>query len=353
MIASLPPAARRPWFTAVWGAAALACCAAPAAADDVTRAGDVPTIRGEITGGDRSGLTIKPPGDPAEEVPAAEIVEVSWDGEPTEASRGRGREGRGALEDALAAYRTAAPEMAQLTSPLARADGQFLLARVLGKLALNDPARRDEALATLADFVRDNPDHYRVDPARRWLAQVQAAAGDLDAAAATLGELKESPSGEFQTAAAVAEGDLALRRGEAEAALGTFEAVIADAEGRALAEAQIGRASALARLNRHADALAALDGVLDGAAANDAELRAAVHLGRGESLQATGETKPAILEYLKVDVLYPGASAAHAQSLYHLSRLWSTVGLPERAAEAAAKLKTNYPNSDWAARLAG
>ncbi|MEM9704323.1 MAG: hypothetical protein AAF907_17920, partial [Planctomycetota bacterium] len=85
--------------------------------------------------------------------------------------------------------------------------------------------------------------------------------------------------------------------------------------------------------------------------AKDAELRADAHVGRGNSLRATGETKPAILEYLKVDVLYPGASAAHAESLYHLSHLWTSAGFPERAAESAAKLRLNHPNSDWTAKL--
>ncbi len=348
---SVRPSLARPWFAAVCCAAALAWGSAPASADDVTRRGDVPTIRGEITAGTRAGLTVKPTGDPAEQVPAAEIVEVSWDGEPPALGPARGREGRGRLVDALDGYQAAAPEMAKLKNPLARADGQFLVARVLGKLALNDPARRAEAVTALGEFISGNKDHYRVDPARRLLADVQAAAGDLDAAAATLKELEGSPSPEFQTAAAVASAQLALLRGEADAALAAFEEALKNADGRALSEAKIGRASALARLNRHGEALTALDAVLQEAAANDADLRAAAHVRRGGSLQATGETKPAILEYLKVDVLYPGASAAHAESLYHLSRLWTTVNEPSRAAEAAAKLKTNYPNSDWAGKL--
>ncbi|QDT14946.1 tetratricopeptide repeat protein [Alienimonas californiensis] len=354
MIALPHPAARRsrlaaPRFAAFWGAAAFALVVAPASADSVTPRGK-PTIPGTITAGDRAGLTIKPATDPAETVPAAEITEVSWDGEPATMGAARGREGRGDLVGALTVYREAAPEMSKI-GPLARADGQFLVARALGKLALNDPARRAEAVAALQQFVKDNPDHFRTDAALRMLVEVQTAANDLEAAAATLEQLKQSPSQEFKTAASVAEGQLALKRNEADAALSAFDSVLQSAEGRAAAEAKIGRAAALTRLNRHDEALTVLDGVLDESAAGDAELRAAAHVGRGESLQATGQTKPAILEYLKVDVLYPGASAAHAESLYHLSRLWPTVGFPERAGEAATKLNANYPNSDWAAKL--
>ncbi|NNJ27280.1 hypothetical protein LzC2_33820 [Planctomycetes bacterium LzC2] len=346
MIVSALPAARRSWPVAV---ALLAFVAVPALADDVTRRGGE-LLRGSITSASRAELTIKPPADPAETVPAAEIVEVSWDGEPATMGRTRGREARGGLEDALTGFREALPEMASI-GPLAKADGEFLVARVLGKMALNDPARRAEASSALEQFVKDNPDHFRTDAALRLLAEVQAAAGDVDEAAATVEQLKQSPSPEYQTAAAVAEGELALKRGDADAALAAFDAVLQNAEGRAAAEAKIGRAAALGRLNKHPEALTVLDGVLSEAAANDAALRASAHVRRGESLQATGETKPAILEYLKVDVLYPGASAAHAESLYHLSRLWTTAGFPERAAESAAKLKTDYPNSDWTAKL--
>ena len=340
-------------FAALLGAALLFAPAGSAVADDVTRSGDVPVIRGTVTGASRAAVTVKLTGngeEGTEEIPAAEVIEVSWDGEPPTMGALRGRESRGRLEDALAGYRDAVDEMGQL-GPLARGDVEFLIARTLGKLALNDPARRPEAAEALEEFVAGRPDHFRFDPALRLLADVQAAAGNLDAAGAALDKLKESPSPQFRTAAAVAAGELALKRGEADAALAAFEQVLRDAEGRAASEAKVGRAAALGQLNRHPEALEALDAALDEIALGDAELRARVHVRRGQSLQATGAERDAILEYLKVDVLYPGASAAHAESLYHLARLWNSARFPERAAESAAKLKSNYPNSDWAAKL--
>ena len=334
-------------------AAVLLTFAAVAPADEVIRRGGAPPVRGAITAATRGELTIRPTaGGAAETVPAAEVDEISWDGEPPNLPALRGRESRGLLEDALAGYREAAGTMNQI-GPLARGDIEFLIARALAKLALNDPARRDEAVAALDKFVTGNPDHHRTDPALRLSAEVRLAAGDLDGAAAALEKLGASPSPEYQTAAAVAAGDVALARGEADAALAAFEAAAANADGRAALEARLGRAAALGRLNRHAEALEALNAVLAEADPGDAELRARAHLRRGDSLQATGETKAAIVEYLRVDVLYPGASGAHAESLYNLARLWTTAGFPARAAESAASLKAAYPNSAWAARLSG
>ena len=345
--------AARPRVAATLGAALLIAFAGTAVADDVTRSGDVPVIRGTVTGASRAEVTVNLTGDGeegTETIPAAEVVEISWDGEPPTMGALRGRESRGRLEDALTGYRAAADEMGRL-GPLARGDIEFLIARTLGKLALNDPARRPEAAEALEEFVAGRPDHFRFDPVLRLLAEVQAAAGNLDAAGAALDKLKASPSPQFQTAAAVAAGELALQRGDADAALAAFDQVLQNAEGRAASEAKVGRAAALGQLNRHPEALEALDATLEEIPLGDAELRARVHVRRGQSLQATGAEQDAILEYLKVDVLYPGASAAHAESLYHLARLWNSARFPERAAESAAKLKANYPNSDWAAKL--
>ena len=350
------PAARRPMLrpvpAPVLAAFALAVLAPAAVGDDVTRTDGGRGVRGRVTGASRAAVTVQPVGnDPAEEVPAAVIEDVSFDGEPPALGTVRNRERRGRLADALAGYRDAAEAM-RSAGPLAAAEIDFLIARTLGKQALNDPAKRDEATAALNEFLTARPDHYRLDPALRVLAEVQTAAGDLDAAAATLGRLAESPSPAFRTAAAVARGRLALKRDDADAALAAFDGVLQDADGRAAEEAKVGRAAALARLGRHDEALTVLDGVLAAADPGDADLRAAAHLKKGDSLQARGETKPAILEYLRVDVLYPGAAGPHAESLYHLSRLWNAAGFPARAADAAAELRSEYPNSEWAGRLA-
>ena len=342
---------RRRSSCAVLSAAAVALLCPFSSADEIFRTGDGPRVRGDITAGTRAGVTVDVGGgDPAVTVPTAEIAEIQWDGEPGVMNSLRGREQRGRLDDALTGYRQAAADMGP-AGPLAVSDLEFLTARALGKLALNDPAQRDAAVAALEKFVADHADHHRTDAALRLLSEVQSAAENYDAAAATLDKLKESPSPQYQTAAAVASGRLALERGEAEKALQSFDAVLTDAEGRAATEARVGRATALARLNRHAEALESLDAALKETDPSDGPLRAEIHLRRGDSLQATGETKPAILEYLRVDVLYPGASAAHAESLFHLARLWNAAGFPGRAAEAASKLRSDYPNSDWAGRL--
>ena len=331
-----------------WGLAAT--CAAPAVADDVTVRGRDQPVRGTVSATTRAGLTVSGGGGD-ERIAAADVAEVSYDGEPPRLPLTRAAERRGQLAEALADYKDAAASF-DAAGPIARADLQFLQARTLGKLALNDPDRREEAAAALSDFAAGSPDHFRTDPALLLLADVRAAAGDAAAAREALGKLGDSPSPAFRTAAAAAAARLDLAAGDPAAALAAFDAVLQNAEGAAALDARLGRADALNRLNRSGEALEVVTGVLAEADPADADLMARAYVRRGDALQATGETKPAILAYLHVDVLYPGAAGAHAESLFHLARLWNAAGFPGRAAEAAAELKTDYPNSDWAARLA-
>ena len=346
----------RPRFPRPAARGALALCVAAAWAGGAARADEVELsngerpLRGTVASADRGGLSVESPGREPDEVAAADVASVSWDGEPPTLALRRASEARGKLAEALEGYRAALSDF-DAAGPLARSDLEFLIARVQAKLALNDPARRDEAIKALRAWLAANPDHFRTDPAFLLLADVQRAAGDLDAAAATLDEAKQSPSPAFQTAAAVDAAGLTLDRGEADAALAAFEGILADAEGRAAQRAKLGKAGALIRLNRPAEALTAIGEVIAEANAEDAEVMAPAYVRRGDAHQAAGETKAAILAYLHVDVLYPGAAAARAESLFHLAKLWNAAGFPGRAAEAAAALKTDYPGSDWAARL--
>ena len=345
------PVSARPFPAAAALAAVALLLATPARGDEIARRGDAPDVRGEVTDSSRAGVTVAQPGGEPVEVPTAEIEEIRWTGEPPRLPLTRAAEGRGELARALADYEAAAAAF-DSAGPVAAGDLAFLQARALGKLALNDPDRRGAAVAALDDFLAARPDHFRTDPAWELLAEVKAAGGDLDGARAALGELADSPSPPFRTAAAVAGARLDLAAGDAGAALAKFDAVLQNAEGRAALDAKLGRADALNRAGNNAEALAVVKEVLAAADPADADLMARAYVRRGNALQATGETKPAILAYLHVDVLYPGAAGAHAESLFHLARLWSAAGFPGRAAEAAAKLRSDYPNSDWAARLA-
>jgi TolA-binding protein len=67
----------------------------------------------------------------------------------------------------------------------------------------------------------------------------------------------------------------------------------------------------------------------------------------GLMFEAAGRNDEAELSYLKTDLLYPMQADAHAESLYHLAKLWAKQGNTQRAADAKQKLGKLYPTSPW------
>jgi tetratricopeptide (TPR) repeat protein len=81
---------------------------------------------------------------------------------------------------------------------------------------------------------------------------------------------------------------------------------------------------------------------------SDQELFAKIYIAEGACHLALNETLPAVLSYLKVDLMYSSDAEAHAEALYQLSQLWPKAGDPSRAAEARARLVAKYAGSPWA-----
>ena len=68
----------------------------------------------------------------------------------------------------------------------------------------------------------------------------------------------------------------------------------------------------------------------------------------GDCQRAGNNEKAALMAYLHVDILYAGAPAEHAESLYWLTTLWESAGHPERSVDAKSRLQAQYASSKWA-----
>ena len=62
----------------------------------------------------------------------------------------------------------------------------------------------------------------------------------------------------------------------------------------------------------------------------------------------SNKPKDALMAYLHVDILFYGDSETHAESLYHLGKLWQVAKNQDRAAAAVNLLKQRYAGSVWA-----
>ena len=329
--------------------------AAPAfALDEVVRKSDRSSVRGTIGNISKTELTIESAGR-STTIPATDIASVRWDGEPPQLNLTRLRESNGDLKFALESYREL---LGQATSEQRnlKSDIQFLIARTLARQAVADPAGKDEAVKALDDFLAAQPESFRHYAALEWLGRVHAAGGDVDAARSTYARLAEAPLAELKMAAQNALARIKLDQDDLAGALADFDAVLSQQSSDPATtsqrfSAQLGRAIVLQRQGNHEEALAALDEVIAQASPDDAPVQAEAFLRKGESLEAAGRDKDALLAYLHVDILFPGESAAHAEALYHLTRLWPVVGRAERSADARRKLMDQYPASEWTKKL--
>lgn len=326
------------------------------AADSITRKSG-PRLAGTITGTSRTELTIKPSVGEAVAVPANDIAAIDWDDASADLKLGISDENGGRLDSALERVRKSKAET-QTSNDALKKEFDFVEARILARMAKADPAKVDEALAQLDKVRKACSDHFRYFDALQLLGEVQMVKGDNAAARQTFEGLSQAPWNDVKLAGQVALGRIQMAEGNADEAVRSFDAAIASAgnspgEQARKYDAMLGKARALSAQSKHEEALAVLDEVTGKAPATETALQAEAYVLQGNSLQALNRNKEAVLAYLHVDLLFPRETAFHAESLYHLARLWKTVQSPERGLDAEAKLTAAYPNSDWAKKLSG
>jgi tetratricopeptide (TPR) repeat protein len=290
-------------------------------------------------------------------VPANEVVSVDWNDATGDFRLGLSNENGGRLDAALQLIRKSKSDI-QTTNDVFRRELDFVEARILGRMAKVSPGKVDEALEALDRVRKGTSDHFRYFDTLRMLGEVQMVKGDYAAARQSFEGLSQAPWNDVKLAGQVALGRILLSEGNADEAARTFEAAIA-AAGNSPGEltrkydAMLGKARALSVQSRHEETLTVLDEVTLRAPQTETALQAEAYVLQGNSLQALGRNKEAVLAYLHVDLLFPRESDYHAESLYHLARLWKTVQAPERGLDAEAKLTSTYPDDEWTKKLSG
>lgn len=325
------------------------------AVDIVNRKSVKTPASGEITNITKTEITVTPKAGAPVKVPANDIVSITWTGDPAGLGIARSDETGGRLQKALDGYAKAV-EAAKAASPGLKADLEYAIARTTAKMALADPSKLDDAIKKMEAFRSAHGDSHNFYDAMSHLGQLQTAKKDFVKAKIAFDQLGKAPWKDYQMASKIAGGRLAILENKGDEALAAFEAVIAMKADNALEETQrqeamLGKAKILIGQMKHDEAIKLLDEVIAKSAPEDYRVQAEAYVRQGDCLQAQGKTKEAVLAYLHVDVLFPGEKALHAESLFHLARLWAKVGQPGRAAESKEKLETDYPNSEWTKQL--
>ena len=343
------------------------------ALDRVYRKGFDTPFQGTVGIISKTEVAIKPSSrsQPERIVPVNEISVIRWDKEPTNLNLRRNDERNGKLKEALAGYEKAL-KASRATQRNLQDDLGFLIARVTAKMALLDPSKIDDALKKLEAFRTSHPNHFRYYEALEYLVRLHIAKKDYAQLDTIVPEMNTAPWNDYKMMAQNYQARAQLLKGDVDAALNSYNAVIArpansPSELSRRSEAMLGKASCLHQNNQSAEAVKLLEEAVDRLPEEETALLAEAYLRMGDILRAeadrlhkqgdsTGQllkSKEATLAYLHLDVLQnlSREKSLHAEALYHLSQLWKTIRHPDRAADAAARLKSDYPNSEWAKKL--
>ena len=325
------------------------------ALDTITRKNGEKPIAGEITGTSKTDITIKSGLKKAErKIPANSVDRIRFDKEPPNLNLGRNDEAASRFTAALEKYRQA---LDGNPSTFLKTDLEFMIARATAQMALADTSKLDDAVKVLDGFLKTHADSFRYYTALSLLGEVFLAQDDFANAQVTFSKLEQAPWRETKMAAKIASARLLLKQDKIPEARAAFDAVTAlsvdtPAEKVRRYVAMLGKAVCLQRGNQHQQAVTELEEITNKAPINESRLQAEAYVRQGDSYRLLRQTKAAILAYMHVDLLFPKESALHAESLFWLSRLQTAAGHPDRAAEASSKLESQYPNSQWAKKLA-
>lgn len=337
-------------FVAAVGLVCLVATSSPGG--EIRKRGQKTAIFGEIQKVSKTEVVIKPKTKDAETVAANEIARIRFDNEPLGLDLARTHEEKGALNTAIEAYTKALGDPKASDANL-KLDIEYMIVRSFARQALGSPSKRDEAIKKLDTFRKAHPDNFRYYEAIDFLAQVQMAKGDYDSAKTTFTEMENAPWSDYKMAAKIGNARVQFNQGQFGPALESFNAVVAmpgnsAAETSRKHEALLGKATCLQKQSQFEEAIKVLDEVIEKVSPEDKRVQAESYLRLGDCYQNTNKQKEAVFAYLHVDVLYGQETNAHAEALYHLSKLWATVGQAGRATLAAETLQRDYPDSDWA-----
>ena len=77
------------------------------------------------------------------------------------------------------------------------------------------------------------------------------------------------------------------------------------------------------------------------------QLFAQAYNAQGVCYRSNKQPKDAILAFLHTHLIFNESADAHAESLYHLSQLWSEVSKADRAQDSKRLLREKYAGTFW------
>lgn len=306
---------------------------------------------GEVTDMSPTEVTINKGLPGSKTSPVNQVKSIQFEGEPPELSQARVSSGNGAF--AKAAQLLEKIDTSQVKRDFIKQDVEFYQAYCAAKLALSGEGQITDAGRMLNLFVRNYPNNYHYLEASELMGDLLMESGRFEPAQKQYAELAKAPWPDYKMRANVAMGRTLQAQNKHPEAIQQFDAAIAVTDDGADGQNQkllatLGKAVSLTATGKVEEATSIIDKVILDADPQQKELQARAYNAQGVCFEKAGQTKPALLAFLHVDVLYSNVPEAHAEALSHLIPLWKAVGQEDRAREARETLEQRYGASRWA-----
>jgi tetratricopeptide (TPR) repeat protein len=306
-------------------------------------------VTGKIVERNRDRIVIEVRGD-RKNFPTNEVQRILFEKEPQSFSRTKDFTAQNQIEQAVEEFKKI--DAGSLESEDIKLEYRFYRGYLAGLMALRGRGDPTAALKQLAEWVKDDTQSHHFYPAAETMGDLALVTGAFDQAAKYYGGLASAAVPEIKLKGSFLQGKALLAQNSTAEAKGKFASVVEaklsdplSLKYQKLARIAIVRCDAVD--GKTDQAIAELEKMVDEGDSTDSELYSELFNTLGLMFEAAGRNDEAELSYLKTDLLYPMQADAHAEALYHLTKLWAKMGNTQRAADAKQKLGKLYPTSPW------
>jgi len=285
------------------------------------------------------------------------ISYISFDTEPLTLRTARKHVRDGRFEDAVALIEKIKAKVDAGTRGEVVQDIAYYEALARGQMAIGGSADHSlgGAAKMMLNFVKENPDNFHYYQACQTLGQLATALGSYPTAIKYYKRVGNAPWKDYKMRAMVGIGQANLAQKSYAEALTWFERAIkragTDAESqRARRSCVLGKARALAATGKIDASIQLVNTVLGAAGVDERVLLAQAYTTLGDCYRKSNKPKEAVLEFLKVDLLYNTHPDSHAEALSNLVELWTQLNQRDRSVKARKMLQSYYPKSRFAAK---
>jgi tetratricopeptide (TPR) repeat protein len=279
-----------------------------------------------------------------------EIVRITYSGEPSELGTARNNVLQRNYGQALADLKKLDGQ--PLDRDLIKHDVDYYKALCLARMAMSEGGDKNAAMTAMLNFAKSAPQSYHFYEAAEVLGDLAMASGRFADAERFYGPLASAPWGDYKMRANNTIGRAMIAQKKFQEAAAKFDEVIASelATAEAAQEkllATTGKAICLAETDQADAGLALLADIIAKNDPENKELFARTYNALGRCYVKLGQPKEALAAFLHTDILYFEEPEAHAEALYHLSKLWTDVNKSDRAVAARNTLRERYAGSVW------